>query len=266
MIFAGFPCDGPQASLADPRPRLVPHSSMRSRSTSSASPTPPPRAAFSSSTPRPSSSPSALIGSSPAKNCAPPTSQACSSLFPMARPRPTIARAPENHNRRNARARRRFLWGATTVLIKATALARASAAKVTLYQLAGSAPVLLVLALLAASPSPHPTEAAWLALLYQTVGVAFLSYLAWFALIARFPRSRSSPAHSSHSAIAGPCRQADFPLLRRLDRPRHRGDLDREPQGMITNPSRRSGRMLPWKCPKVGVKKPSPPPTCHSWE
>ena len=85
-----------------------------------------------------------------------------------------------------------FLWGATTVLIKATALARASAAKVTLYQLAGSAPVLLVLALLAASPSTHPTEAAWLALLYQTVGVAFVSYLAWFALIARYPAGKLS--------------------------------------------------------------------------
>lgn len=83
-----------------------------------------------------------------------------------------------------------LLWGATTVLIKASALARASATKVTFYQLAGSAPVLLGCALLLPLAPLHPTQLAWIALFYQTAGVAFVSYVVWFFLMTRYPAGK----------------------------------------------------------------------------
>ncbi|HLI13743.1 MAG TPA: DMT family transporter [Alphaproteobacteria bacterium] len=85
------------------------------------------------------------------------------------------------------------LWGATIVVIKGSRLAQVSPHKVLLYQLAGSAAGLLV-----ASPligEPGITDPSWLVLsclAYQTVLVAFASYLVWFWLIARYPASTIS--------------------------------------------------------------------------
>ncbi len=85
------------------------------------------------------------------------------------------------------------LWGATTVVVKANAaLSRASAARVLVLQLAGSAPLLL-----AASAGmgerwdvAAPTGLAWFGLFYQTAVVAFASYLTWFWLILAYPAGR----------------------------------------------------------------------------
>jgi drug/metabolite transporter (DMT)-like permease len=86
-----------------------------------------------------------------------------------------------------------LLWGATTVIIKASRLARISPSKVLLYQLAGSALLLPPLSLALGEPGIAVTDwHAAAALAYQTIWVAFATYLAWFALIARYPASRLS--------------------------------------------------------------------------
>jgi drug/metabolite transporter (DMT)-like permease len=85
------------------------------------------------------------------------------------------------------------LWGATTVVVKAVpALARAPAAKLLWLQLAGSAPVLLLAAGLSGElwPLPAPSALAWACWFYQTVIVAFGSYLVWFWLVVTYPAGR----------------------------------------------------------------------------
>jgi drug/metabolite transporter (DMT)-like permease len=82
-------------------------------------------------------------------------------------------------------------WGATTVLIRASALARASAEKTLFYQLAVSAVALPLGALALGEPGiVAPTPLVLASLFYQTVIVAFASYVAWFWLVARYPPSR----------------------------------------------------------------------------
>ena len=83
------------------------------------------------------------------------------------------------------------LWGATTVLVKASPLARINPAKTLLYQLAVSAIVLPLGSLAMNEPGivlMTPLIAGCLA--YQTVWVAFITYLAWFWLVRHYPASR----------------------------------------------------------------------------
>lgn len=84
-------------------------------------------------------------------------------------------------------------WAATTIIIKASSLNRASAEKVLLYQLVVSAPVLGIAAALAGEHLARmPSAYAIGALAYQTVWVVAVTYVAWFALIARYSASRLS--------------------------------------------------------------------------
>ncbi len=92
-----------------------------------------------------------------------------------------------------------FFWGATTVLIKASRLATISPNKTLFYQLAVSAIVLPVLSWLAGEPGLATTlpaagtsalHAVLAAFAFQTVAVAFVSYLAWFWLVAHYPAGR----------------------------------------------------------------------------
>jgi drug/metabolite transporter (DMT)-like permease len=83
------------------------------------------------------------------------------------------------------------LWGATTVLIKASPLAGIKPGKTLLYQLAVSAVVLPLGSLAKNEPGivlMTPLIAG--SLVYQTVWVAFITYLAWFWLIRHYPPSR----------------------------------------------------------------------------
>ncbi len=83
------------------------------------------------------------------------------------------------------------LWAATTVLVRATRLTSASAAKTLFYQLGISALVLPLASLLAGEPgivALTPRVVASLA--YQSVIVAFASYLAWFWLLTRYLAGR----------------------------------------------------------------------------
>jgi drug/metabolite transporter (DMT)-like permease len=84
-----------------------------------------------------------------------------------------------------------ILWAATTVVIRATGLARINAARVLLYQLAASAAIVLPLSFLMGEPGiTAPTPSVLLAFAYQIVMVAFVSYLIWFWLLTKFLASR----------------------------------------------------------------------------
>jgi drug/metabolite transporter (DMT)-like permease len=80
-----------------------------------------------------------------------------------------------------------IMWAATTVLIRTTRLARATATKVLFYQLAVSA-LLLALAspLVDRAGGPAFTPVAVASLAYQSAVVAFASYLVWFWLLTRY--------------------------------------------------------------------------------
>jgi len=85
------------------------------------------------------------------------------------------------------------LWAATTVLIRATGLARASAAKTLFYQLAVSALVLPIASFLLGEKGVTAVDGRVLAsLAYQGIVVAFASYLAWFWLLTRYLAARIS--------------------------------------------------------------------------
>lgn len=84
-----------------------------------------------------------------------------------------------------------FFWGATTLVIKTTNLARISASKTLFYQLAVSAVALPPVALALGEPGIIAiTPMIGLSLFYQTVIVAFVSFLAWFWLINHYPAGR----------------------------------------------------------------------------
>jgi drug/metabolite transporter (DMT)-like permease len=84
-----------------------------------------------------------------------------------------------------------LLWGATTVLIRATPLARTPAAKTLLYQLLVSALVLPLGSLFKGEGGVGSLTPLILgSLAYQIVWVAFLTYLAWFWLLRRYPPSQ----------------------------------------------------------------------------
>jgi drug/metabolite transporter (DMT)-like permease len=84
-----------------------------------------------------------------------------------------------------------LLWAATTVLIRATSLARVSATKTLFYQLAVSALVLPVASIAMGEKGIVAiTPAALAGMAYQAVIVAFASYLAWFWLLTRYLAAR----------------------------------------------------------------------------
>ena len=86
-----------------------------------------------------------------------------------------------------------LLWAATTLTVKASALARASAEKTLLYQLGVSAVVLPPLSIALGEPGVFdPGWLVWASLLFQTVIVAGVSYLGWFWLVRHYPATRLS--------------------------------------------------------------------------
>ena len=84
-----------------------------------------------------------------------------------------------------------LFWAATTVLIRATALAKITATKVLLYQLVVSAAVMFPLSWLVGERGIGVLSApTFWAMAYQIVVVAFISYLAWFWLLTRYLAGR----------------------------------------------------------------------------
>ena len=79
------------------------------------------------------------------------------------------------------------LWGATTLVVKATKLRTAPALKVLLYQLGVSTVAIAVAALAMDEPWPQHVSSAGLAsMAYQTLWVVCLSFLTWFWLLRRY--------------------------------------------------------------------------------
>jgi drug/metabolite transporter (DMT)-like permease len=86
-----------------------------------------------------------------------------------------------------------LFWAATTLIIKASPLTRVSAEKVMLYQLVVSAPIMAAAAIaMNERITQMPSALAIGSLVYQTVWVVSVTFVVWFALIARFSASRLS--------------------------------------------------------------------------
>ena len=89
-----------------------------------------------------------------------------------------------------------MLWATSTLIIKRSPdLGSARPARVLLYQLGVSVPVLLAISVGLGEwrSLTWPEPIAWLCLFYQSVIVAFASYLAWFWLVLTYPASRLAP-------------------------------------------------------------------------
>jgi len=83
-----------------------------------------------------------------------------------------------------------LFWGATTVLIKASPLAKIKPSKTLLYQLAVSAVILPLGSFIKGEPGiVYMTPLIVGSLIYQTVWVAFITYFLWFWLIGNYPPS-----------------------------------------------------------------------------
>lgn len=86
-----------------------------------------------------------------------------------------------------------LLWGATTLLVRATALSTASPEKTLLWQLAVSGVALIAGAAAAGESWPAVVTVHSLGpLAFQTVVVTFASYLLWFWLLRHYPATRIS--------------------------------------------------------------------------
>jgi drug/metabolite transporter (DMT)-like permease len=84
-----------------------------------------------------------------------------------------------------------FFWASTIVLIRATRLARISATKTLFYQLGVSALALPIVSVAMGEPGVvRLTPLAIAILAYQSLIVAFASYLVWFWLLTKYFAAR----------------------------------------------------------------------------
>ena len=85
------------------------------------------------------------------------------------------------------------LWGLTTLVIRGSRMANASAEKTLFYQVAVTAAVAPLLSLLLGEPwSLRYSGSAWLSIALQTVIGAFASYLAWMWMLRHYPATQLS--------------------------------------------------------------------------
>ena len=86
-----------------------------------------------------------------------------------------------------------MFWGGTTLVFKATRLSKAPAEKAMAYQLAVSAPLLGLFALLAGEKMTRlPGAVALASFAYQTIWVVGCTFLIWYVLMKRYPASKLS--------------------------------------------------------------------------
>ena len=84
-------------------------------------------------------------------------------------------------------------WGVTTLVVRTTGLSDAAPSQTLFYQLAVSAVLLCLVALVLEGPPRAPqTLIGWSSITYQTIVVATLSYLGWFALVTRYSVTKLS--------------------------------------------------------------------------
>ncbi|MCU6434607.1 DMT family transporter [Undibacterium sp. Jales W-56] len=86
-----------------------------------------------------------------------------------------------------------ILWAATTVVIRRSKLSEAQPTTTLLYQLAGAAVLLLLFSGVKGEFHLQAWDARiWINLFFQSVVIAFASYLTWFWLLRRYLASRLS--------------------------------------------------------------------------
>jgi drug/metabolite transporter (DMT)-like permease len=86
-----------------------------------------------------------------------------------------------------------LFWGLTTVVIRASSLARVGAEKLLLYQLAVSTLALPAVSLALGETWGFSYSAfAWTSIAVQTVLGAFVSYLVWMWMLTRYPATKMS--------------------------------------------------------------------------
>lgn len=81
-------------------------------------------------------------------------------------------------------------WAATTVTVRCTRLASAPASQTLLYQLLGAGVLLMLAAWLTGQTQLRLSQVLLLSLAFQTLLVAFLSFLVWFWLLRNYLASR----------------------------------------------------------------------------
>lgn len=81
-------------------------------------------------------------------------------------------------------------WGATTLVVRTTRLARAPATQTLLYQLVAACVLLLAAALATGQARFNPTPEVWASLLFHSLVVSFASFLVWFWLLRHYLASR----------------------------------------------------------------------------
>ena len=81
-------------------------------------------------------------------------------------------------------------WGATTLVVRTTALSRAPATQTLLYQLVCAFVLLLVAAFATGQAQVRWTPQVWASLVFHSVVVSFASFLAWFWLLRHYLASR----------------------------------------------------------------------------
>lgn len=102
------------------------------------------------------------------------------------------------------------LWGATTVVVRCSRLSSAPATQTLLYQLLGGFGLMSLAALASGQTAIELTPALWASLAFQSVIVAFASFLVWFWLLRHYLASRLGVclmpmAHKSRSMSHAPC-------------------------------------------------------------
>ncbi|KAF3996900.1 DMT family transporter [Glaciimonas immobilis] len=84
-----------------------------------------------------------------------------------------------------------LFWAVTIIVIKTTCLSTAAPSKTLLYQLGMATVLLLGFALATGQASiGRMTDVTWLSLFFQTVVIAFVSFLTWFWMLRRYLASR----------------------------------------------------------------------------
>ena len=77
-------------------------------------------------------------------------------------------------------------WAATTVVVRCSSLSKAPATQTLLYQLIGAFVLLVAGACLTGQARFNPTPQVWASLVFHSVVVSFVSYLAWFWLLRHY--------------------------------------------------------------------------------
>jgi len=83
-----------------------------------------------------------------------------------------------------------FAWGATTIAVRATRLGQTPAAVTLCYQLAGAGLLATGTAIASGQTAISLTPVLAASLIYQTIIISVVTYLAWFILLRRYLASR----------------------------------------------------------------------------